>query len=203
MELVPIFQYKPVPPITYWWIGMSLQEVNISIGTQIRSGSTMINTHWHAKIDAQQLFNFMILPVGKILIDLAVSITGTLQRCPQNFYSCQVRRLLSQEPWKCLSYIGWAHWLKYQSVHCCYSFAEKWSRKTKIKWELPALVSSHSLDEETPVESQSNGPCLTSEVHIAILFFVLKAASEEHNVIRVLCGDIDCRLPARVLRVQN
>ena len=20
MELVPIFQYKPVPPITYWWI---------------------------------------------------------------------------------------------------------------------------------------------------------------------------------------
>ena len=72
MELVPIFQYKPVPPITYWWIWMSLQEVNISIGTQIRSGSTMINTHWHAKIDAQQLFNFMILPVGRILIDLAV-----------------------------------------------------------------------------------------------------------------------------------
>ena len=55
---------------------MSLQEVNISIGTQITSGSTMINTHWHAKIDAQQLVNFMILPVGRILIDLAVSITG-------------------------------------------------------------------------------------------------------------------------------
>ena len=34
------------------------------------------------------------------------------------------------------------------------------------------------------------------------MFFVLKAASEEHNVIRVLCGDIDCRLSARVLRVQ-
>ena len=65
---------------------MSLQEVNISIGAQIRSGSTMINTHWHAKIDAQQLFNFMILPVGRILIDQAVSITGTLQRCPHNFY---------------------------------------------------------------------------------------------------------------------
>ena len=62
---------------------MPLQEVNISIGTQIRSGATMINTHWHAKIDVQQLF--MILPVGRILIDLAVSITGTLQRCPQNF----------------------------------------------------------------------------------------------------------------------
>ena len=76
-------------------------------------------------------------------------------------------------------------------------------KKNKNKWELSALVSSHSLDEETPVESQSNGPYLTSEVHIAILFFVLKAASEEHNVIRVLCGDIDCRLPPRVLRVQN
>ena len=76
-------------------------------------------------------------------------------------------------------------------------------KKNKNKWELSALVSSHSLDEETPVVSQSNGSYLTSEVHIAILFFILKAASEEHNVIRVLCGDIDCRLPARVLRVQN
>ena len=132
MELVPIFQYKPVPPITYWWIWMSLQEVNISIGAQIRSGSTMINTHWHAKIDAQQLFNFMILPVGRILIDQAVSITGTLQRCPHNFYICQVRRMLSQEPWNYPSYRGGAHWLKYQSVHSCYSFAEKWSRKTRI-----------------------------------------------------------------------
>ena len=132
MELVPIFQYKPAPPITYWWIWMSLQEVNISIGTQIRSGSTMINTHWHAKIDAQQSFNFMILPVGRILIDLAGSITGTLQRCPQNFYIRQVRRMLSQEPWKYPSYRGGAHWLKYQSVHICYSFAEKWSRKTRI-----------------------------------------------------------------------
>ena len=129
MELVPIFQYKPVPPITYWWIWMSLQEVNISIGTQIRSGSTMINTHWHAKIDAQQLFNLMILPVGRILIDLAVSITGT---CPQNFYICQVPRMLSQEPWKYPSYRGGAQLLKYQSVHSCYSCAEKWSRKTRI-----------------------------------------------------------------------
>ena len=130
MELVPTFQYKPVPPITYWWIWMPLQEVNISIGTQIRSGSTMINTHWHAKIDAQQLF--MILPIGRILIDLAVSIKGTLQRCPQNFYICQVRRMLSQEPWKYPAYRGGAHWLKYQNVHSCYSFAEKWSRKTRI-----------------------------------------------------------------------
>ena len=146
MELVPIFQYKPVPPITYWWIWMSLQEVNISIGTQIRSGSTMINTHWHVKIDAQQLFYFIILPVGRILIDLAVSIKGTLQRCPQNFYICQVRRMLSLEPWKYPSYRGGAHWLKYQSVHSCYSFAEKWKtrireqeKKNKNKWELSTL----------------------------------------------------------------
>ena len=76
-------------------------------------------------------------------------------------------------------------------------------KKNKNKYELSALLSSYSLDEETPVESQSNGPYLTTEVHIVILFFVLKAVSEEHNVIRVLCGDIDCLLPARVLRVQN
>ena len=35
-------------------------------------------------------------------------------------------------------------------------------KKNKNKWELSALVSSHNLDEETPVESQSNGPYLTS-----------------------------------------
>ena len=75
-------------------------------------------------------------------------------------------------------------------------------KKNKNKCELSALVSSHSLDEETPAESQSNAPTWHQEVHITILFFVLKSASEEHNVIRVLCGDIDCRLPARV-RVQN
>ena len=132
MELVPIFQYKPMPPITYWWIWLPLEEVNISIGTQIRSGSTMINTHWHAKIDAQQLFYFMILPVGGILIDLAVSIKGTLQRWPQNFYICQVRKMLSQEPRKYPSYRGGDHWLKCQSVHSGYSFAEKWSTKTRI-----------------------------------------------------------------------
>ena len=199
MELVPIFQYRPVPPITYWWIWMSLQEVNISISTQIRSGSTMINSHWYAKIDAQQLINFMILPVGRSLIDLAVSITGTLQRCPQNFYICQVRRMLSQEPWKYPSYRGGAHWLKYQSVH---SFAEKWSRKARINESFQPLYPVTAWMTK-PRESQSNGPYLTSEVHIAILLFVLKAASEEHNVIRVLCGDIDCRLPARALRVQN
>ena len=121
---------------------MSLQEVNISIGTQIRSGSTMINTHWHVKIDAQQLFYFMILPVGRILIDLAVSIKGTLQRYPQNFYICQVRRMLSLEPWKYPSFRGGAHCFKHQSVHSCYSFAEKWSRKTRINESFQPCIQS-------------------------------------------------------------
>ena len=77
-------------------------------------------------------------------------------------------------------------------------------KKNKNKLELSALVSSHRLDDETPVESQSNGPYLTSGgTHIAIVFFVLRAASEEHNVIRVRCGDKDYRLPAHVLLVQN
>ena len=75
-------------------------------------------------------------------------------------------------------------------------------RKNKNKWELSALVSSHNLDEETPAE-RVTAPAWHQEVHIiTILFLVLKAVSEEHSVIRVLCGDIDCRLPALV-RVQN
>ena len=39
----------------------------------------MINTPWHAKIEAQQLFYFMILPVGGTLIDLAVSMKTRLE----------------------------------------------------------------------------------------------------------------------------
>ena len=145
MELVPIYQYKPVPLITYWWIWMPLQEVNISIGTQIRSGSTMINTHWHAKIDAKHLFYFMILPVGRILIDPTVPIKWTLQRCPQIFYIYQVRRMLSQEPWKYPSY-RWGPLVKLSK--CTQLLQLRWEviKKNKNKWELPALVSSHSLD---------------------------------------------------------
>ena len=181
---------------------MPLQEVNISIDTQIRSGSTMINTHWYAKIDAQQLFYFMILPVERILIDLAVSIKETLQRYPQNFYICQVRRMLSQEPWKYPSYRGGAHWLKYQSVHSCYSFAGKWSRKTRINESFQSLYPVTAWLKKLLQKNRVTAAAWHQEVHITSLVFVLKAASEEHNVIRVLCGDLDCRLPAPV-RVQN
>ena len=146
MELVPIFQYKPVPLITYWWIWMPLQEVNISIGTQIRSGSTMINTHWHAKIDAKHLFYFMILPVGRILIDPTVPIKGTLQRCPQNFlYLSGTKNAL---PWtmKVPVVQRWGPLVKISK--CTQLLQLRWEviKKNKNKWELSALVSSHSLD---------------------------------------------------------
>ena len=39
----------------------------------------MINTPWHAKIDARGLFYFMILPVGGSLIDPAVSMKARLE----------------------------------------------------------------------------------------------------------------------------
>ena len=102
----------------------------------------------------------MILPVGRILIDLAVSTTVTLQRWPWNFYIWQVRRMLSQEPWKYPSHRGGAHWLKIKLQ----LLQLRWEvfKKNKNKWELSVLVSSYSLDAETPVESQSNGPYLTS-----------------------------------------
>ena len=50
----------------------------IAIGTRTGSGSTLINTPWHAKIGAQELFYFMILPVWGTLIDLAVSMKASL-----------------------------------------------------------------------------------------------------------------------------
>ena len=39
----------------------------------------MINISWHAKIDAQQLFYFMSLPVGEALIDIAVLMKARLE----------------------------------------------------------------------------------------------------------------------------
>ena len=45
------FNINPVPPITYWWIWMPLQGINISIGTNTRSGSTP----WHARTDAHDI----------------------------------------------------------------------------------------------------------------------------------------------------
>ena len=139
MELVPTFQYKPVPPITYWWIWMSLQEVNISIGTQTRSGSTMINTHWHAKIDAQQLFYFMILPVGRILIDLAVSIKGTLQRCPQIFLYLSSTKNALPRTMKVPIVQRWGPLVKISK--CTQLLQLRWEviKKNKNKWELSAL----------------------------------------------------------------
>ena len=81
MELAPIFQYKPCAA-NYLLVNMDafgLQWVKTSIGTQTRGGSTMINTTWHAKIDAQQTFYFVILSVEGALIDIAVSMKAMLE----------------------------------------------------------------------------------------------------------------------------
>ena len=75
----PYFHINPAPPITYWWIWMPLQGVKIFIGTHTLSGSTMINTPWYAKIHAQELFYFMILPVGRTVIDPAASLKTRLE----------------------------------------------------------------------------------------------------------------------------
>ena len=84
------FNLNPVPPITYWWIWMPLQEVTISIGTHTRSGSTMIISPWHVKIDTQELFFFMILPVGGTWSNWSCCLiegkAWTLYRCTWNFW---------------------------------------------------------------------------------------------------------------------
>ena len=133
-----MYQYthvNPVPPITYWWIWMPLQGVKISIGTQTRSGSTIINTPWHAKIDAKHLFYFVILLVGGTLIDLAVSMKARLELCTDAhailiFDKCEESKSAlprtTREPFA----RRWA--LLVASNHICYCFAEKWSWKTRI-----------------------------------------------------------------------
>ena len=112
---------------TYWWIWMPLQRAKISIGTYTRSGSTMINTPWHAKIDAQELFYFMILPVGWTLIDLVVSMNFT--QMPMELW--HVRWMLSQEPWENPLCGGGAPLVTTWNYRC-YCFTEKWSWKTRL-----------------------------------------------------------------------
>ena len=56
-----------------------VRGVKISIDAHTKSGSKMINTPWHAKIDAQELFYFTILQVGGTLIGLAVSMKARLK----------------------------------------------------------------------------------------------------------------------------
>ena len=76
----PIFHYKACATNQLLVnINAFAMGVTISFGIHTRSGSTMINTPWHAKIDAQDLFYFMILPVGGTLIDLAVSMKARLE----------------------------------------------------------------------------------------------------------------------------
>ena len=64
---------------SFIWMPLQGGGVKISISTHTRSGSTMINTPWYAKINAQELFYFMILPVEGTLIDLAVSMRVRLE----------------------------------------------------------------------------------------------------------------------------
>ena len=79
MKLVPIFQYSPCATNHFCSIWMPLQGVKIPIGTQTKSGSKMVNTTRHVKIDAKLFFYFMILPVGKTLIFLPVSVKAKLE----------------------------------------------------------------------------------------------------------------------------
>ena len=161
---LPYFNINPVPPITPLWIWMPLQEgVKISIGTHTRSDSTMINTAWHAKIDAQELFYFMILPVGGNLNDLAAPLKARLELYTDahgtlifdNYNKCSPKNHEITHRME----VGY-HWLQHETTDVTALPRSDYENKTK--WELSALASSHNLDERTAVESQANGLCLTS-----------------------------------------
>ena len=139
MELVPIFQYKSVPPITYWWIWMPLQEVNISIGTQIRSGSRMINTHWHAKMRCPTVIQLHDITSWKNLNWSTCLNQGNVTKMPTEFlYLSSVKNALprtTKEPvvqkWGPLAKIS----------KCTQLLQLRWAviKKNKNKWELSAL----------------------------------------------------------------
>ena len=133
---------NPVPPITYWWMWMPLQEVTISIGTHTRSGSTMINTPWHVTIDTQELFFFMILPVGGTWSNWSSCLiegkAWTLYSCTWNFWylttTMNALPRTTREPivW------GWGALVTTWNYRC-YCFAEKWSWKTRLNGSFPHL----------------------------------------------------------------
>ena len=136
------FNINPVPPITYWWIWMPLQEVTISIGTHTRSGSTMINTPWHVKIDTQELFSSWYCQLEEPdQIDLAVSLKARLELyidAHGTFDIWQLQWMLSQEPWENPSCGGGVPLVTTWNYRC-YCFAEKWSWKTRLNGSFPHL----------------------------------------------------------------
>ena len=86
----------------------------------------MINTPWHAKIDAQQLVCLMILPVGGALIDLSVSMKARLELYTNAhgtliFYKYEECSPKNHERTRRVQ-VG-------TSNYRCYCFAEKLSRK--------------------------------------------------------------------------
>ena len=151
----PYFNINLMPTITYWWILTPLQEGKISIGTHTRCGPTMINTPWHARIDAQELFYFMILPVGGSIIDLAVSMKARLELYTDahgtlifdNYDECSPKNHKRTRR----AEVGY-HWLQHETT--VVTASPRNNHENKTKWEFSALVSSRSLDERTAIESQ-------------------------------------------------
>ena len=83
------------------------------------------------------------------------------------------------------------------SNYRCYCFAEKWSWKTRINESFQHLYPVAAWMNELPWKARVTACTWHHEVDIIILFFVLKTESEEYNVTRVLCGDMDFCLPDR------
>ena len=186
--MVCIFQYKPgVTKISYLWIRMRLQGVKVSNSTHARSSSTMINTPWHAKINAQHCFYFVILPVGVCvcggggggggggLIDHAVWIKRGLE-----LYSDAHETLIFDKYEECtpknhertrhveVRINGYN--IKLQMV------LFRWEVKNKNKRGLSAFASSPSLDEWIAVENQSNDMYLISwsRLHNTVLCYCIR-----------------------------
>ena len=199
------FNINPVPPITYWWIRMPLLGTKISIGTHTRNGSTMINTPWHLEINAQELFYFMILPVGGTWSNwsrcLSDSKAWTLHRCPWNFDIWQIRWMLSQEPWQNPPWGGEVPLVTTWNYRC-YCFDEKWSWKTRLNGRSQHLYPVAAWVNKLMYKARLIASTW-HDVDITILFVVLKDASEEHNVIRRLCGAMYFCLPAPVLDLKK
>ena len=115
--LAPIIQYKPYAP-NHLLVNMNAFErrgVSKSLGV-LQQWSTFPD---HAKIDAQELFYFMILPVGGTLIDLAVSMKARLEHYTDghgtlifdNYYECSPKNHEKTHRGE----VGY-HWLQHETT---------------------------------------------------------------------------------------
>ena len=162
----------------------------------------MINTPWHAKIDAHQLFYFVILSVGGTLIDIVVSMKARLYLYTDahgtlifdKYEECSSKN----HDRTCLAEMGTIGYnIKSQMLLLCWEVI----MNIRINESFQHLYAATAWMNELMWIAIVTTSTWHYEVDITILFLVLKAASWQSNTMSSGCGDF--YLPACVQGVPN